>query len=276
VVEKRRFTGRTAVITVIIGHVVLLASLIAATRLVVGLDDALTVRNQIAWVPLVYSQLFLLAIYLGLGGGASWMRLPLFFVGVLAAGMATRTAHLLLATPSPSYLGHFFNDWDLELVIDLLPMLCLGALLLPLRIPWGAIQGPRRGDRTTQFRLSDMLALMFVVAIAATVFSDVQDWEVGLIIDFRRMSYSIAAASLGMAGTVYLMFHNTWTRWFGLVGLGGGLVAGCFIWPIREWSDWGGPCFTYAVVVLTFFVLRTGGYRLRGGWLHQHARNQVA
>jgi hypothetical protein len=263
--ESYSSTRRRALAAVVVAHGAILASILAATHAAFGSEGAITPENQIPWAPLVLAHLYLLAIYLGLGGGSAWVRLPLFLCGVGAASAATQSAYLLL-TPWPPPLWRRYLDFaDMYLVIYLLPMLCVGALLLPLRIFWGAIQTPENRETTSQFPIGSLLAFMTIVAVAASVFAGVQQWEVGVVIDYRRMPLEIAAAAVGLAGAASFCLAAGRIRYLGFAGVIGGMIAGWSIWPKVDWTDWIGPCYTYAAVLLTLLWLRRAGYRLRGG-----------
>jgi hypothetical protein len=262
---SRSRSARSALATAIVAHGVLLASILIATHLAFGSQGAITPANQIPWTPLVRAQLYLLAIYLGLGGGSAWVRLSLFLCGVAAASAATQSAYLLLTPwPGPIWRSYLLFA-DMYLVMYLLPMLCVGVLLLPLRTLWGAIQAPETSEQTRRFHIGNLLALTTVVAVAAGVFAGVERWEVGVSIDYRRMPREIAAATLGLAGATWFSLAAGRMRFLGLAGLICGVIAGWFVWPKVDWTDWVGPCYTYAAVLLTLLWLRRAGYRVRGG-----------
>lgn len=212
-------------------HVCLIPIAIVATRYAYGVENALTLRNQHTWTPIVTAQSILLAMYLAFGSGALSRRFLCLCIGSLSLTFLVAWAYSMLSTfPDPKWKTFLLQMRTNSLWI-LLPAWLSAFALLMLRPFIGGIEPQGDAKRSRQFSLQDAFIVTALVAVATAWFSYVARIEVDAsnakhiydVIPIVPLASMALRNCLGILATVCLAYSRQY-RWLGALALLGWLA----------------------------------------------------
>lgn len=249
----------STLLLIVLGHLALVPMAIVLTLGAFGDQNALTLENQVTWIPAFAAQRVLLAIVIGLGTGAFSKRLGICLIAILATTVGTNLARASLATFDQS----FFESMFLCCLRDVpyaLPSVGVAIFLLFMRRLIGVLGTKAIRRNEAQLAIKDLLALLTVVAAMAAVCR----W---VIVDPRIPNPNFAALSLGtsvsLAGAVgaVLLTLSARLRWFGLLMLTAAIATSiAALSPL--WYGIVSQAYLWGLVLLTLVALRSLGFRL--------------
>jgi hypothetical protein len=253
----------------VLSHFVVVVLVIVATRWVVGGRGALTLPNQVPWTSIIWAQMGLLSLYLGLGQQRFALRLVGFLTGMSVTIGCTLFAWHLLTGPPPK-LFKWLATWFVQDATLVIPEgLCVAALIMAARPVFGAISSEHEDLRGSgQFSLRDLVGFMTLAAAVvgllrwtfALDFADFTDY-------FKYFPLIVGGRAVGLVGCAILVLAPS-RRWIGLPLLALAIAGDFFVWPPHETLDWLSMAYRWGVVLVSLAVVCAAGYRLQGGrWL---------
>jgi nitrate reductase gamma subunit len=257
-------THSIAVLAIVVAHCALVPIAISLTLRVLGFENALTIRNQITWTPIVGAQCSLLALYLGFGAGHAYLRGSLFAAGITYVLLSVVWANSMLCMfPDPK-----FHVWLAQIrgysLSFVLPTFLAGIALIPFRLLLGTARGQQSPSKN-QFRIADLLVVTFLVAAILGWYQYAMDDQLRQAIDIRNSATWTVFNAAGAVGCLLLVLSRKWW-WIGGIVFIISLLAQYFDSRNGGWSVGRlHVAYSWGIVIMTLTPFRLLGVRL-----HRH------
>ena len=251
------------IVAIVLAHLAILPIAITATFYAYGFENALTIRNQTTWTPIICAQSTLLVLYLGFGAGRPYLRGGLFCVGILYVLMNVVWAYSRLCSfPSP-VIATWIGQAKTTSIWLLLPALVSGLALLPMRAVLGSVR-LEPSEAQNGFRITDMFVITFLIAAVLGWYQFVMTDQLRRAIDVRSLAISAGFDVPCGLGCLLLVLSRSWW-WLGAIIFAASIVSLRTYWlgsANAGFMSWTVILYPWAIVTATLLGYRVVGYRL--------------
>ena len=256
--DRKLFTS------VFLVHVLLVPALIPLTLFFWPMGDHVAWEHLNTWTPIIGAQSVLLSLFLGLGTGPFWSRFAFcLFTSLYVTCTVVWAYSRLCPFPEPQYLT-YLGQFQLWSIVAVLPVLGIGAALLPARLFVGQIGRSTSSTSPQSFRIVDLLAVTAVVAVAAAwirLYRATTDLPPGT--DFTNVIKGSLTRipEVFAAGVVCFGRRHRLICLIALIATITASEAYFGFFSLRNiWLD----AYQWSVVFITLAIFRASGFRLSG------------